>query len=520
MSERFCLLDEGWIPCERMDGSRVELGIRATLTSAHELRAIADSSPLVTAALHRLLLAVLHRCFGPSSLTRWIDLNRIGQFDPKALNDYVGKWRERFDLFHPERPFYQVRGLPFEPDRVNVLVTERTNWGGGVHLFEHRPDGIGNSLEPSVAARFLVAVHPFAPGGLVKKPGEPTSATAGPLNRGAVAIVRGNSLFETLMLNLLIYAPDDERPVPGSSARDRPAWERDSLPKKLDRAEEPRRSPDGWLDLLTWQSRRLELRVEGGRVVGCVRCVGQGLTDTSPRDPMIAWRFDEKRGAQPIGFDVKHAFWRDSHALFQAADQAKDVQRPKALDQLARAEIRAVVPIDRRLSIDLLGMGVDKAKKAKILLVRSERVQVSAKLLAHPDLGASVREVLGYAEAGARALGSALYVLASNALPPSERNPETKDVRQLVQSLGAEAIFWSRAKSHFDTYLERVGDDERGARVAFGEAMRREARKCLGEAAGALGSAARVLKGAALAADTLGCRLAEIPKVETGEAPA
>ena len=52
MSERFSLVAEGWIPCERMDGSRVELGIKDTLVRAHELRAIADSSPLVTAALH------------------------------------------------------------------------------------------------------------------------------------------------------------------------------------------------------------------------------------------------------------------------------------------------------------------------------------------------------------------------------------------------------------------------------------------------------------------------------------
>jgi CRISPR system Cascade subunit CasA len=510
MSERFCLADEGWIPCERADGSRLELGLEEALTRAHELRAIADGSPLVTAALHRLLLAILHRCFGPPTLQAWIDLYRAGRFDPTALNGYLDRWRERFDLFHPERPFYQVRGLPFEADLINILVTERTNWGGGVNLFEHRPDGVDTWLEPAAAARWLLVAHAFAPGGLIRKAGEPTSATAGPLNRGAIVLVRGDTLFETLILNLLIYAPDHDLPIPGSSEGDRACWERDSLPQSLRRTAEPRRVPDGWIDVLTWQSRRLELRVEQGRVVGCVRCVGQGLAENAPRDPMLAWRFDEKRGALPVGFDTERAFWRDSHALFQAADRAKDVERPKALEQLARPEVRTVIPADRRFSLELLGMRGDQAK---ILLARNERVPVSAKLLANPDLGENIREVLRFAEAAASGLVSCLFVLAANTLAPGQRKPETNDIRQLVQSLGTGAIFWSRAKSHFDAYLEHLSEDEGVARREFARSLRRETRKCFADASRALGTSARVLKAAALAADSLGRRLAEIPEM-------
>ncbi len=515
MSEHFCLVEEAWIPCERADGSRVELGIKEALVRAHELWAIADSSPLVTAALHRLLLAILHRCFGPPNLQAWRDLYRTGRFDAVALNDYLDRWRERFDLFDHERPFYQVRGLPFEPDPVSTIITERTNWGAGVNLLEHRPEGIGTSLNPSTAARWLLVAHAFAPGGLIRKAGEPTSATAGPLNRGVIVVIRGHTLFETLVLNLLVYSPDHDLPVPGRSEDDRPAWERAALPQSLRRADEPRRVPDGWIDALTWQSRRLELLVEQGRVVGCVRCVGQGLADDSPRDPMLAWRFDEKRGALPVSFDTKRAFWRDSHALFQAADHAKDVKRPSVLGQLAGPEVRVVIPTDRRFSIDLFGMRGDQAR---ILLVRAERMPVSAKLLAKPDLGESVREVLGFAEEAKSALISSLFILAANALAPGERKPEAKDIRQLLDSLGAEVIFWSRAKSHFDAYLERVGDDESGARGAFAQAMRRETQRCFQDAARALGTSGRMLKGAALAADSLGRRLAEIPKLEMPEA--
>jgi len=517
MSERFCLVDEGWIPCERRNGSRVELGIKETLTQAHELRAIADSSPLVTAVLHRLLLAILHRCFGPSDIREWINLYRAGRFDSTLLAIYLDRWRERFDLFHPERPFYQVRGLPFDSDPIDVLVTERTAWGGGVNLFEHRPDGVGTFLRPAEAARWLLVAQAFSPGGLVRKAGEPTSASAAPLNRGAVILARGETLFEMLLFNLLVYRPDDDQPIAGRSQHDAPAWEQNPLPQSLRRTDEPRRMPNGWLDLLTWQSRRLELRAENGRVVGCVRCVGQGLAENAPRDPMIAWRLDEKRGALPLGFDPDRAFWRNSHALFQAAGRAKDVERPKALDQLARSDVRPIIGPHRRFALDLFGMRGDQAR---ILLLRGERVPVSPELLANPDLGESVREVIGFAERAATALSSALFTLASAALAPGDRRPESKDVRRLAQSLGAEARFWSNAKSYFDTYLERVGDDERDARIRFAQAMRRVARSNFREAAAALGSSARVLKGAALATESLEHNLPGIPKFEATEVTA
>ena len=66
MTYSFNLIDEPWIPCLRPDGTTIALGLRETLLQAHELREIRGDTPLETAALHRLLLAILHRVFGPS----------------------------------------------------------------------------------------------------------------------------------------------------------------------------------------------------------------------------------------------------------------------------------------------------------------------------------------------------------------------------------------------------------------------------------------------------------------------
>ncbi len=186
MTASFDLTTQPWIPCERMDGTRVELSTHDALVEAHALRGITDGSPLVVAALHRHLLAVLHRVVdGPRGFEAWAEVVKRGVFPPERVADYLAGVRERMDLFHPTHPFAQVRGLvevfPDHQDPIDQLGFERARWGGGRELFQHRPDDHRAVMGPAEAARTLLAHHAFATGGLVKKPGEPTSATAAPL---------------------------------------------------------------------------------------------------------------------------------------------------------------------------------------------------------------------------------------------------------------------------------------------------------------------------------------------------
>ncbi len=74
MDSQFNLVDKPWIPCIRQDGQVVELSLRDTLAQAHTLRELGGESPLVTVALHRLLLAILHRVYGPQGYDAWHDL--------------------------------------------------------------------------------------------------------------------------------------------------------------------------------------------------------------------------------------------------------------------------------------------------------------------------------------------------------------------------------------------------------------------------------------------------------------
>ena len=261
----FDLRDAPWLPVVWADGREEELGLRDALLHAHELRELRDASPLVTAAAHRLLIAVVHRAYAtggrvaaPANKEEWGVMWTRGAFDAAPLVAYLDgdRCRDRFDLFHPTRPFYQSATL-VDPDLekpASNLVLELTT--AGPTLFDHTTDETTVQFTPAQAARALIARQAFAVGGRItfeKGQSEHGSADAAPLFKGAVLLVRGNALFETLMLNLHQYSRDSGVPFAGMKPDDCPAWERDDATKTGDR------QIAGYLDLLTWQSRRIRL---------------------------------------------------------------------------------------------------------------------------------------------------------------------------------------------------------------------------------------------------------------------
>lgn len=454
----FDLTDEPWIPCETPDGSVVELGTREVLRRAHELRSIADPSPLVGVALHRHLLAVLHRAYdGPAHMDAWAEIYEAGRFEPTLVDEYLDRVEDRMDLFHSERPFGQARGLveQFGADPIDMMTLERRSWGTGRELFQHRPAGSRTALTPAEAARALLAYHAFDTGGLVKKRGEPTSASAAPLLGGAFVLLRGSSLFETLTLNLLRYDPANSRPIPGSSD-DAPAWERPPLPRSLPEKKEPKRLPTGWLDLLTWCSRRLELVREGDRVTGFVRCVHEGLAAEAPLEPMFAWRRDEKRGPRAVSIRADRAFWRDAHALFRATDEdSAKTERPLALVQLATDVALECVPAERRFTLEVGGLATNKSR---VDLVRREVLATTARLLADAEAGDSIRAAQRFGEDAVSALGAALFSYGKHGLSPGEREPDAADVRDQVKSLGAADAAWNALGAEFAALLGELAE--------------------------------------------------------------
>jgi CRISPR system Cascade subunit CasA len=498
MNPSFDLLESPWISCLRPDGTPVELGLREVVLRAHELQELHGESPPVTAALHRLFLAVLHRVFGPGSHAEWAKLWKEGRWSDKELDAYFARWRDRFDLFHPERPFYQTPDDRVKPKSVGTLVQEVAS-GNNPTLFDHHTQDQGLTLTPSQAARMVVAAQAFGVAGLS---GLPQKFTDGPCTRGICFLVQGDSLFETLALNLLRY-PDDTVMV--HQADDRPAWE-------MDDPFDPRRSrPRGYLDYLTWQNRRVLFTPPApDSLLVKEMTIAPGLRlDPDVLDPMKHYHQDEKRGPRALRFREDRAVWRDSAALFQLR-QAEYIA-PRSFDWLAALVDRGYLDQSQIRRYLALGMA---ANQARVDFYRAERLPLPLAYLRDQDLVKHLQEALEMAERSARQLWGATRTLASLLLSPASdleggRQPAPEDLAGVTQQWAVERHYWSRLETPFMEAVEALPSDPEHTLEQWREVLLRSAREAFDQAADNLAHDPRALKAVVRASGQLAAGLAK-----------
>ncbi len=501
MSQSFNLISRPWIPCIRASGESCELGLRDVLVEAHEIREIRADSPLVTGSIHRLLIAILHRVFGPETDEALRALWQGGEFDERNLDGYFSQWEDRFDLFDPVRPFYQTRDAEIDEAAAHptALVAHELASGNNDTLFDHSCKTKAQKIDTAAAARLLVAYQNYALGGGVSKPFNLSHA---PLVAGALILLKGPSLFETLLLNLLVC--DDETPVPGRK-NDRPCWERD-------RSRPPaKRLPDGYLDYLTWQSRRILLAPEGDAGVETVQVLqGDAIPVGEQHDPMMALKCrDPERGFMPLRVSTDRALWRDSHALVASAGEF--TRRPMTLEQVSRQDWLTDYP----LTAEVIGMSSDQAK---VNLWRSEQFRIPVKYLGDPALVADLEHLIGRTEETGKSLRRALRVLAENYLVPlsgTGREPDKDGVSKLVSSWPSLPHYWASLENAFYETFARLPNEPEEATLSWYDVLRRTARKALAVATDSLDGSARALKATTQASRSLNGGLRKI--LEGGE---
>ena len=438
MLATFNLIDEPWIPCTMLDGTPRSLGLRETLTQAQDVGELGGDSPLEVAALHRLLLAVLHRNFDIGEEQQWGALWENGAFDSGVIDDYFERWRDRFNLFDEDRPFYQVASLDLTKGCSSARLSFQPD--NGATLFTHVITADPPSLTPPESARLLIGFMAFDVGGRKSDP-PGISADAAPLNKGAVVLAKGNTLFETLMLNLCRYAPHDEDPWAFNRDHDIPAWERDEETCPEDRI------PTGYIDLLTWQSRRIRLQPviegDGSTVVrNVVIMKGSQIHHTfTPRgkETMQAFRSNPRaKGTEDpypaVRLTEDRALWRDSHALMSSA-QTESTQ-PKTLKWLADLATEGIIPYSRVIPVDVFGL---RNTQAKVHFWRHEQLPLSLAYLKDKQLADTLREALDLTEKMAVSLRRVIQGMA--------------EVEDLAMHLGAERSYWSRLEEPFKQLL-------------------------------------------------------------------
>lgn len=521
----FNLIGEPWIPCYLPGRQTPELlSLQDALLKSPEVVSVNDASPLVTVALHRLLLAILHRSlwagrgYGPASEDEWLAVWRRGSWDPAAIRAYLERWRDRFDLFSECNPFYQVASLDFS--RAGSVARLRFQMDANPTLFDHTLNGsdltvttVQEELTPAETTCRLLAYQAFDVGGTKTAERGQESANAALLNRPAVCLAQGAHLFQTLMLNLHWYSREGGEPFP-SQPDDCPAWEREQETRPIDRR------PAGYLDLLTWQSRRIRLRpdtAEDKRLVVRQAVVMKGYQ--LPKrvylrafETMAAFRKRKKPQPgeepwSPVRFAEDRALWRDSLALLQSVGEERE--RPKMLTWLNDLSEKGVKDFPSTIPLDFLGISTDRAR---VEFWRHERLPLPLAYLHDDVLVGKLGDALGSAEKTEEALNDAtreaakhLTITADKLGNPGQQSSraEKNKIRDLAESLGSERAYWAQLEVLFKRVMvglandwQQAPDDDAKEKAAESH-LRLWARELSGAARRAFGTACSGLDGSA-----------------------
>lgn len=450
------LIHEPWIPCLDAESRPRHVGLVNLFRQADTLLEISDPSPLVTIALHRPLLAILYRTQKVSGNEAWSRLWREG-WDQKAIDEYLERWEPSFDLFSKTAPFYQRIDLEGDHDNatpISKLSPEMTA-GNNKQLFDHSSDTSPRPVSAADAARLLVSIQSWGLGGGKSGGGRPNYQHA-PLVGGAAVILKGKTLRETLLLNLVPKKRlgGTPRNFVTDDTQDVCAWEKSDTPPV------PSRLPLGISDYLTWQSRYIRLLPNDDAAVSrCIYCQGEGIaTEGRLLDPFHAIYETKKGQLASVSVKRDQATWRDSASLFNTFDESGSLGVAAVSAYAGIVQNRMIDP-RKRIPALVAGMANDKAA---VLRWTSDLITVPERLLIDAEAIAALEHEIDAAKDIAKVISRGLYFYTAyflfgdrvreDGIGTLGRN-ENDDCRKLAQKLSVSEQFWSEAELAFSEYM-------------------------------------------------------------------
>ena len=325
------LLEERWVRVRGQDYTVQEVSLPDALLHAHEYRDLAGELPTQDAAMLRLLLAVLHTVFSrvdengtpapfeetDDALIRWEELYRLGRFPERPIRDYLEQWKDRFWLFHPTHPFWQVptlsNGIAFDGKKLNG---ERAESGNKTPLFQNISKTECAVLTYAQAARWLIYQNGYDERGGRPKAGNKPRHGVGWLGQIGFVAVKGKNLYETLLRNMAFPTEQD-----ALQEKQIPCWERECA--KTEQSVEIV-MPKNQAELLTLQSRRILLKrsetvpgVIGYEVLGGDYWDGENAFG----EQMTLWRRtskeNEKVTYEPQQHEMGKQLWRELPSMLE-----------------------------------------------------------------------------------------------------------------------------------------------------------------------------------------------------------
>jgi len=367
MMGRYNLLDEKWIEVISLaDGNQTEVSLLEVFSDAANIKCLAGEMKTQNFALLRFLIAIIQTVFSrldcsgePYSYIRLDQrLAQIGEVEeddredyayelrdnwkkiwelrhfPDIICIYLEKWRDHFNLYDDKYPFYQLTEEEMhhiKPDiikpnfcgkNLNRLISES---GNKTALFSPLEEDCKDIMTSGELSRWLIMLQGYM--GLQDKAefkGENQKASRGWLYDIGGLYLRGDNLFETLMMNYIPVHPEERyqcRP-------ERPCWEITGL----DNVSRLRNGEpiDNLSQLYTNWSRAVSMdmnRGEDAPVALKVVKLPKILHEDNFLEPMTVWKKNKDGHYIPMMHSPDKAMWR-SFGLITLRSDGKDQHQP------------------------------------------------------------------------------------------------------------------------------------------------------------------------------------------------
>ena len=394
MDKEYNLINEPWIRVALFDGTTEEKSLKEVLHNAHKYKSLAGEMAAQDIATLRLLVAIIHTIFSRvdvkgehnpiaeehQCIERWKSIWDNGRFPDIPLMHYFEEWQERFWLFHPDRPFYQVPnaiiGTKNTASKLNGAVSESNN---KIRLFS-QISGIGKeSMSYPESARWLLFLNGFDD--CAAKQADKSDGSRGTtiawLGKLGLIYAIGDNLFETIMFNMPMLYGQDELPWEA----DHPTWE---LKEVRSRERETIEMPNNLAELYTLQSRRIILIRDHDHVTGYSLLGGDTFEATNAlAEPMTLWNVlkDKKTDSlfyKPLLHQRNRFIWRNFSALTATTSL---IIEPGVVNWCNRLREEGIISRKRVLTFGAVCVRYDSSQSSSITDSFADDVTFHADLL-------------------------------------------------------------------------------------------------------------------------------------------
>ena len=390
-SPDFNLCNEPWIPVLYVSGQTQEVSLKQLFDESNSIRKIHSGDATTDVAILGVAVVIFFRAvlenkeeYGElyREPKKWIQNISLGGSEQLYfVQDYLKKYQDRFNLFDAERPFMQVADL--HTSKGEVKPVSRLVLDSESEYFSMRAEQALTSLSYAEAARYLVTVQAYDYSGIKSgavgdprvKGGKGYPLGVGWYGTTGKIIVHGENLIETLLYCIDYEQLLNVEKVKGKSHRialqDKSVWERELPDTAAPRAYtggDPTKYKDepapaaGMCEILTWQSRRVRLFPENGRVTGVLVSNGDKWLDRNTyTDPLTAYRFSKNQSTQtnpvwmPKAHSAERTLWRGVDALLIRLDSSQ-MKQDKPAPVIRQISSGKYFPAGAKANVQLVGM--------------------------------------------------------------------------------------------------------------------------------------------------------------------